>query len=181
MKDVYGFYEAAKKEITVRGYAGEAEYVNNLHFNKLEVKELFYQYVFVVVSSGMKNQVAMKIYDKFRRSGDDPDTIGHPGKREAIRRAGRKYPWWFSDLQKSTDKLEYLETLPWIGPITKYHLARNIGLDCAKPDRHLMKLAERFEFKDVQAMCQSIADRTGDRIGVVDVILWRYCNLKGSD
>ena len=74
-----------------------------------------------------------------------------------------------------------METLPWIGPITKYHLARNLGIDVAKPDRHLVRLAKRFGYNEstgVQQMCEELAERTRDRIGVVDVVLWRYANLK---
>jgi len=78
------------------------------------------------------------------------------------------------------EQLEYLKSLPWIGDITKYHLARNLGLDVAKPDRHLMRLAKIFKYDDVQKMCQDVAERSKDRIGTVDVVLWRYCNLVPS-
>jgi hypothetical protein len=39
------------------------------------------------------------------------------------------------------ERLEYLGSLPWIGAITKYHAARNFGVDCVKPDIHLTRLA----------------------------------------
>ena len=80
-------------------------------------------------------------------------------------------------LQASNDKIEYLDSLPMIGPITKYHLARNLGIDCAKPDRHLVKLAKYFGYPSVQQMCEDISKESGYRIGTVDVILWRYCNM----
>ena len=68
-----------------------------------------------------------------------------------------------------------------IGPITKFHLARNIGIDCAKPDRHLVRIAERFGWKDnIQGMCVKLAAYSGWRIGTVDLILWRYCNMHGQ-
>lgn len=90
------------------------------------------------------------------------------------------YESLINDTQKlSRDMLRvgYLGTLPWIGKITKWHLARNMGIDVAKPDRHLVRLCEEFGFKDVQKMCGFISKRTGDRIGLVDVILWRALNL----
>ena len=180
MMDALRFYENARDEVDRRGYEKEAEYVNSLRFEQLTAYGFFWAYVFVVLSSGMKNQVAERIYTRFRHSGLDFSCIGHPGKQKAIRRASMEYPRWCDELAKAEDRLEYLETLPWIGPITKYHLARNIGLDVAKPDRHLVRLAERFNFADVHSMCQSISEKTGDRIGVVDVILWRYCNLTGG-
>lgn len=93
------------------------------------------------------------------------------------------YEYWIKALQKRTInelRTAYLETLPWIGKITKYHLARNLGIDVAKPDRHLMRLSEKFGFASVQEMCENISRKTGDRIGLVDLILWRDANLQGS-
>jgi hypothetical protein len=68
-----------------------------------------------------------------------------------------------------------LRTLPFIGPVTAYHLAKNLGLDVAKPDRHLKRLAESMGFSDTQELCQTIADASGQPVRVVDIILWRYC------
>jgi hypothetical protein len=39
------------------------------------------------------------------------------------------------------DPLGVLQSLPYIGPVTCYHLAKNIGLQVAKPDHHLTRLA----------------------------------------
>jgi len=66
------------------------------------------------------------------------------------------------------------------GPITKYHLARNLGVDCVKPDRHLARLAERFGYGTPDAMCRAIQDELGGRLGTIDAVLWRYCNLRGT-
>jgi hypothetical protein len=74
------------------------------------------------------------------------------------------------------DKIEYLESLSMIEPITKYPLARNMGIDCAKPYSHHRRLAVRFGYSDVQTICEEIAKESGYRIGTVDLILWRYCN-----
>ncbi len=87
---------------------------------------------------------------------------------------------WFEKLQHSPCKIIYLGSLPFIGDITKYHLARNLGIDVAKPDRHLTRLAKIFHYDDVQEMCKYLSDKTGDRIGTVDVVLWRYCTLVPS-
>ena len=129
----------------------------------------------------MKNQVAEKIFDRWHNSYRDPQVIGHPGKRKAVREAlDKKWEWLHhikDELNNDSDRLEYIGTLPFMGPITKYHLARNIGLDVAKPDRHLTRLAGKYGFPGVQEMCRYISERTSERIGAVDVILWRYCNM----
>jgi len=75
---------------------------------------------------------------------------------------------------------EALGVLPFIGKITKYHLARNIGMDCVKPDLHLVRLAKHYEFPSPEAMCEFLAGLSGERIGVVDLILWSYCAAFGT-
>jgi len=175
------FYTTAKKYCIDNGGAQEIEFVtNNVRkgFENQTAEQFFKQYMYVVINSGMKNQIAEDIYKRAIING--LTAIGHPGKRKAIQDVNSRYRHLFEELKtKETiaKKLEFLETLPWIGPITKYHLARNIGIDVAKPDRHLVRIARCFGYDDVQKMCKDISEETGDRVGVVDVILWRYCNL----
>ena len=75
-------------------------------------------------------------------------------------------------------RLEFLERLPWIGPITKFHLARNLGMDVCKPDRHLLRIAKAHHGTTPAALCGRLSRLSGDRIGVVDVVLWRAANLR---
>jgi hypothetical protein len=70
--------------------------------------------------------------------------------------------------------IDELQKLPYIGPITAYHLAKNLGLPVAKPDRHLQRLATTLEYSDVHALCWEISTLTGDPPQVVDLVLWRY-------
>lgn len=72
-----------------------------------------------------------------------------------------------------------LAGLPWIGPVTACHLAKNLGFDVAKNDRHLQRLSAILGFPDAQELCKAIADRTGDRIAAVDIVLWRFMSLGG--
>jgi len=73
--------------------------------------------------------------------------------------------------------VSYLQSLPFIGPVTSFHLAKNIGLQVAKPDRHLVRIAAMFGFSSAQGMCAAIADVVQDPIPVVDVVLWRFAAL----
>ena len=178
------FYTTAKKYCIDHGGAQEIEFVtNNVRkgFENQTADNFFKQYMYVVINSGMKNQIAEDIYKRAIING--LTAIGHPGKRRAIQEAHTHYRHWFEELKMKDsveEKLEFLETLPWIGKITKYHLARNIGIDVAKPDRHLVRIAKHFGYSDVQKMCKDISEQTGDRIGVVDVVLWRAMNMSGG-
>ena len=66
-----------------------------------------------------------------------------------------------------------LQVLPYIGPVTAFHLAKNLGLPTAKPDRHLERLARNMGYAGTQELCCVLATATGDPIQVVDTILWR--------
>jgi len=67
-----------------------------------------------------------------------------------------------------------LRKLPYIGPITAWHLAKNLGFDVAKPDRHLVRLSSWVKYPDPHDLCSTIAISTGNSVSVVDTILWRY-------
>lgn len=73
------------------------------------------------------------------------------------------------------DPIKELQIFSFIGPITSWHLAKNLGLQIAKPDRHLIKFASRVGYgEDVQGLCTNIANVSGEPVNVVDLILWRY-------
>lgn len=179
MSPLLEYYRMAYNRVVAAGYQSEINWCKDMtSFDDCTPEVFFKEYVWCVLNAGMKEQVARKIYDKFMEVGNT-ETIGHLGKRAAIKRGIVEYPQWFRMLQGAPDKIEYLETLPWIGPITKYHLARNIGIDCVKPDRHLVRLAEQMEFKSPLEMCLEIQKiYTTERLGTIDVVLWRDCNLQ---
>lgn len=173
-------YLDMRKELIDRGYKEEIEWCENVK-KCPDMYEFFNQYIWVVLNSGMRNQVAQKIADKVYTAlanGVDINTVfGHKGKCKAIMyvkdNLDQIWNWGFED---NVPSVEYLERLPYIGKITKYHLARNLGCDVCKPDRHLTRIAKLYSMTPVD-LCNKIASRTGDRIGVVDVVLWRSANL----
>jgi len=52
----------------------------------------------------------------------------HPGKADAIDRIWSERARLYDEYLTSSDKLAFLATLPWVGPVTKYALARRLGL-----------------------------------------------------
>lgn len=187
------FYNYAKDFCLRNGFRGEIEFVDGRKFEHMDAREFFKQYAFVVLSSGISNKAAESMYRTLMETGNI-SLIRHEGKRKALEQADKNWTGWFDSLKSfNTDgeRLDYLETLPWIGPVTKYHLARNLGIDVAKPDRHLVRLAEHFglridgvvdpkedDIMSVQEMCGRISDVTGERMGTIDLILWRFSTLR---
>lgn len=76
-----------------------------------------------------------------------------------------------------SDPLACLMEFPFIGPTTAFHLAKNIGVRVAKPDRHLIRLASASGFQDVQAFCGRISVFLGEDIRKVDSVLWRFATM----
>ena len=100
------------------------------------------------------------------------EAFGHPHKRASINKVWKYRDVWFGSWQKAKDKLAFLETMPHIGPITKFHLAKNFGVDCFKPDRHIVRIAARYKQTPDDFM-RGLSERTGDNLAMVDMVLWR--------
>jgi len=82
----------------------------------------------------------------------------------------------FDVLKRSivVDSIATLRQFPYIGPVTVWHLAKNLGYDIAKPDRHLTRISKRFGFGGADSFCAAIADACGDSVKVIDLVVWRY-------
>ncbi len=145
-------------------------------------EDLTGEYAFVVVNSGMKATVARGIYDRLWPAilaGRSASTeFGHQGKCAAIDRGWLEREAWYAAAAQLTGAplVEWCGTRPWVGPITKWHLAKNLGADVAKPDRWLVRLAESHG-ETVEGLCDRLAKDLGWRVGTVDVVLWRACAL----
>ncbi|KKN87356.1 hypothetical protein LCGC14_0258100 [marine sediment metagenome] len=174
-------YIDLKQRVGEAGYWHEIDWSENLQRCQAPC-HFIRDYIFVVCNSGMKAQIARVIFNKVMqavtRGYSASLEFGHPGKSAAIDRALVEGTEWFDFYQTlGTDglRLQYLESLPWIGPITKWHLAKNLGMDCAKPDRHLVRIAGSAEL--AHELCRSLSEATGDRIPTVDLVIWRAANL----
>jgi hypothetical protein len=76
-----------------------------------------------------------------------------------------------------SDPINFLQIFDYIGPVTVYHLAKNIGLPVAKPDRHLVRIALQENYYDVQSFCGEISRLSGDSVPVVDIVFWRFATI----
>lgn len=175
-------YLALREAITAQGYGSDIEWAQTVSA-PVNADSFANDYVFVVCNSGMKAQIAAQIFRKVMgalAAGAHPSTVfGHAGKANAMHAVWQARETWFARYLAiaSTDgKIEFLGSMPWIGSITKWHLAKNLGLDTVKPDRHLVRVADRYGLTPHE-MCARLAQETGDRLGTVDVVIWRACNI----
>lgn len=166
------------KEIVIsEGYEQEIKSIESIP-KDFDKEYFFGEYCWVVINSGMKNKVAEKIFERFWNDGDiNFDEVKHTHKNKSIKQVYSRLDFIYNHFITSKNKLEYLKALPHIGDITKYHLARNLGLDYAKPDRHLTRIANFLNYNDVQKLCSKISEYVDDKIGIVDLVLWRFATL----
>ena len=75
------------------------------------------------------------------------------------------------------DPIVTLRSFDYIGPVTAFHFAKNLGFQVAKPDRHLQRVAAMNGFLDAHELCSVISEYTREPISVVDGVLWRLSEL----
>lgn len=178
--DINKFYELQRKVIDA-GFSEEIYWQQNAY---CECADAFlWNYIWVVISSGMKNQVAriieqriVGIVEAYNNGESIGSAFNHKGKVAAIERMIEKHDDIYEDYEESDNKLQFLESLPYIGKITKYHLAKNLGEDVVKPDRHLVRIANQYKTTP-DALCEGLACETGLRKATIDLIIWRAANL----
>jgi hypothetical protein len=194
-------YRSVKCSVIQNGYLQEIAWQANRDFCDITETDFLREGAWVILSSGMKESVIRKIFpamsdcyyswesaekivehaDHCRRKA--LGVFNHRGKIAAISDlAFRVVESGFSDLksQIAENPMVALETLPYIGPVTSYHLAKNLGIAVAKPDRHLVRIARHLGYDDVQDMCLDLSEASGDSVPVVDVVLWRYATIRSD-
>jgi len=138
---------------------------------------------YVILNSGMKWTVTKDIWARMKSSlietGEVGDTFGHPAKRKAIDLVMSNRSELFQTFKSawangSEEVIEFCETLPYVGGITKYHLAKNLGVDTAKPDVWLERVAANSG-EDVQELCSRLSQLAGDSVATVDYVIWKAC------
>lgn len=162
------------------GYGHDIEWQRNVKPCSSSV-EFHGETCWVILNSGMKEQIARIIWNRIKDAwakGVDISTVfKHQGKVKAIKYVTENHNYLFHGYLDAEDKIEYLQTIPFIGGITKYHLAKNLGHDCVKPDRHLVRIANQYGMTPDQ-LCEKVSKETGEKKCVVDIVIWRACNLQ---
>ena len=188
-------YEAAARYVNDAGYGEEVEWQRNLTFSDFTESELLRETAWVVLCSGFRERRVRRLFDYVSlcfcdwESADaivDAETVcrdaartvfNNERKLAAIASAARRITEvGFGELRNAIhkDPIGQLRKFPYIGGATAWHLAKNLGMDVAKPDRHLERVASSLGFCDAGGLCAAIAREAGERVCVVDVIVWRY-------
>lgn len=198
--DPVELFNKAEKFVRENGFAREVDWCDNRpSFDEMTDQEFLREYAWVVFNSGMRNATIVSKWkelckaflwfnsDRIIKNEDEVrkdalNVFGHYLKVDAVievaKIVSKKY-LEFKHKVNYEDTLKALDELPFIGEVTKFHLARNIGFDFIKPDRHLVRLASKYETTPFE-LCNLIHKKTGRRLGTIDVVLWRYCEQQGQ-
>jgi len=166
-------------EIVLRqvGYGPVIEWSGNIHA-PVDADAFARETAYVVLNSGFKNSVAAPILERcmiaLKAGRSAAREFGHEGKSKAIDWIWAEREALFADYRAAGDKIAFLRSLPWIGPVTAWHLAKNLGGDHAKPDVHMERLARRDK-TTTHKLCDRLARQTGYRVARIDTVLWRAC------
>jgi hypothetical protein len=191
-------YLNARSVVTNSGFSCEVDWQDSACFDDLSESTFLRESAWVVLSSGMKETVVRKkfieltpvffhwrsaseiIRDKSNCHNKALQIFNNEPKINAIYSIARKIDkFGFEKIRTRILKegISYLMSFDYIGPVTAFHLAKNIGLDVVKPDRHLKRIAEALQFDNPTSLCMLISSITGDKLSVVDIVLWRFATI----
>ncbi len=177
------------------GFAAEVDWQRNTNFAEFSETQLLREASWVILCSGFREAIVRRIFDHISLCFFDwesaaeifeyreicvraaRDSLRNEPKLNAIVAcAERIVSEGFEGVKGAVlrNPIRELQRFPFIGPVTAWHLAKNLGLDVAKPDRHLARLAMRCGYSSAGALCEDLATRNREPIKAVDLILWRF-------
>jgi thermostable 8-oxoguanine DNA glycosylase len=204
LKKLDTFFSRGKK-YSKKEHKAELRYFRRLSpetFRRMRADDFLEEYAWVVYAAGFKEAILEKKFPAIKKafkgfkvqyvckiSNVSPilKVFNHERKTRNIIEGSRMIAGgWFANLKQCKPKqaVNVLDELPGIGPKGKNHLARNIGLaDVAKPDIWIQRITKVFGFSHYQKMIKYLSGKTGEKEGVVDLILWRFSadHFKGID
>jgi hypothetical protein len=191
-------YAAARQHVIARGFLAEITWQQSREVEALSETEFLSQFAWVVLAAGFRDSVVRQKFPEIASAFLDFSSareivrngakcreaalaaFGNHRKIDAIILAAQRVAQDGFDVVKSRlacGDISYLRTFRFMGPATSYHLAKNLGLDVVKPDRHLIRIARAAGYTSPEAMCRVISDVAGEDLSVVDLVLWRYATL----
>lgn len=153
--------------------------------------------IWVILCAGRSAQAAStiqrKVWQAIEAGAPVVTVFGYRAKAAAIDRAWRERDQDFAALQAVLathdvrQLLAWCKAIPFIGDDTMFQLAKNFGARLPKPDIHLCRLSGipdrprrplNYRFDACMALCEMLANASGDNIATVDSLLWLACNKR---
>lgn len=192
-------YLIAKSRVVESGYGDEIRWQTQIQYDHIDERTFLREMAWVILSSGMRESVIRNKFQSFSQAFCDWESarviclkrskcasramavFGHKGKVAAILNITHhidRYGFDSVRLGLEVNGPEYLMQFPYLGQATAFHLAKNLGLDVVKPDRHLIRAAAAACFESPELFCDAIAKVIGDRLAVIDIVVWRFATIE---
>jgi hypothetical protein len=191
-------YLIAKQAVIENGYEYEIDWQISTKYSQLTETIFLQEAAWVILSAGMRERVIRSVFPYISSAFFDWTSAsiitsnGHNCRANALIKfrhekkidaiieiashvAERSFDFVYDSIQHKG--IQYLSNFPFLGPATSCHLAKNLGIPIAKPDRHLIRIANVFGYTNVQDLCIRIAEYVGDEVAEIDLVLWRYATL----
>lgn len=193
------FYYKAKQELLNSGFDSEIEWQSNQSPENISESYFLQEAAWVIYCSGFREATVRKTFDFISLCFCDWESakeisehrnicilsamlaFHNKRKHDAVADVAEiilQRGFCRFKEQLLVHPIDVLKELPFIGNVTSCHLAKNLGFNVSKPDRHLLYLKEYFGYNSVEHLCEDISSATGDAVKVVDIILWRYIEQK---
>lgn len=197
------YYEKAMA-FTRAFYDDELKRISSVKPEDVTPVFFFREYMWVVHATGFRASVVGKLMPRLEAAYGPWDAMAeetfdavmdrvrpvcnNPGKAAAVHKTAVLMKSeilvrgsWEKFRRKWLSSPKLLAKLPYVGPVTCFHLGRNIGLlDCVKPDLHMVRMAEHWGFKDCEAMCEAMRGEDDVPLGIVDLALWYAASTFGT-
>lgn len=190
-------YLQAKNHVLDRGFYDEIEYYDSVCFEDIDEHVFIREIAWVILSSGMNEKVIRSkfsdiseafmnwsiicICNNSERCREKALSIFNNEKKidAIIKNCFIVYTIGINEIKNYilNDGISYLASFPYIGNVTAYHVAKNLGINCAKPDRHMARIANTCGYNSPDALCHEISQIVGDQEKIIDLILWRYATI----
>ncbi len=193
------YFQKAKK-FAFDNYSDTINTILSTDFLKIDQDFFFREYIWVVHATGFSAKAVgsflPKLLNKYfpiqhfsSLKKEDAinfirPIINNPQKIEAIWKMSKilsnHTDDWGRYKNENLCDPDKLGKLPYIGKVTCYHLARNIGiLNVIKPDLHLVRMAKHWGFSSPLELCESVKPKDLP-LGIVDLILWYSASTFGT-
>jgi len=191
-------YRTAEHNVQASGFAWEIEWQRERCRKPFSERDLLRESAWVILCSGFRESTVRNLFDYVSlcfcdwESADEiarnrtaciataSSRFGNARKIDAIAQVADLVTDTGFDqfrLLIQVDPIKQLQNLPFIGPVTSWHLAKNLGVNVAKNDRHLARMAAGLGYKDAHDLCEDVSEATGELISVIDLVLWRFAAI----
>ncbi|SFM76152.1 hypothetical protein SAMN05421880_1324 [Nitrosomonas nitrosa] len=196
---ILDFFRIAETTVIKSGYGWEIDWQKTLSFSRFSESDFIRETAWVILCSGFRESTVRNNFDYISLCFCDwesaKEIVAHQHVCLSTARSAFKNDkklnaiikvaetvceTGFHNFKKSMqeDPIQKLQELPFIGPITSWHLAKNLGLNVAKNDRHLARMALNWGYSDAHEFCKQVSKLTGEPASVVDIILWRFAAIR---